>query len=527
LLPYAFLPAVGALLLFTGHVHGDEDRETGVFLGATALIGIVLLRQVFALLENGRLYRQLQETYGALEARNREITAYAEQTEQLNAELMAIQAELLANNQALSEANARLEALATTDSMTGLPNHRAFQERLRAEWAQARRHARPLALLFMDVDDFKQYNDAFGHPAGDEVLRQVAQLLCANVRAGDFVARYGGEEFAALLPQTDADAALAVAERIRAAVAIHAFPHRAMTLSIGMACQTGDLTDMEALVISADQALYAAKRLGRNRVGLTSDFTAELAQEPLPASALWRRHGTGAKSEREIGWGNIEGLLQEAAGQVLAGLLDALDLREAESEGHSQRVVRFALRLAWEADTLGLIALTPADIRELAFGALLHDIGKIGVPDHILLKSGPLIAEELIEMRSHLERGIALIQRFPLLAHALPVVQYHHERWDGTGYPYGLAGEAIPLTARLFAIVDAFEAMSCDRPYRAKRPYAVIRAEIERQAGAQFDPNLVTAFRNIPKSEWKRLARPDRAEPRLFTADTRTLPRAA
>src|SRR5262249_50902651 len=147
----------------------------------------------------------------------------------------------------------------------------------------------------------------------------------------------------------------------------------------------------------------------------------------------------------EGGWGNVEGLIQEPSGQILAGLLAALDLRDAETEGHSERTVRFSLRLAEEIVRLDLAVLTPGDISELALGALLHDIGKMGVPDTILYKPGALDAFETTQMRRHPELGAGLLKTFPALCRALPVVLHHHERWDGSGYPIGLAGEAIPI----------------------------------------------------------------------------------
>jgi diguanylate cyclase (GGDEF)-like protein/PAS domain S-box-containing protein len=179
--------------------------------------------------------------------------------------------------QALEAANARLEALATLDGLTGLKNHRAFQERFDGEWERAVRHGTPLSLLLLDVDHFKQYNDTFGHPAGDEVLRGIARVLCDGVRETDFVGRYGGEEFAAILPDTDAAGALRMAERLRAAVEAAPWPRRPVTASIGSATRTTAMTGRADLLLAADQALYAAKHAGRNQV-------AQLASPPEDAS---------------------------------------------------------------------------------------------------------------------------------------------------------------------------------------------------------------------------------------------------
>ncbi len=201
----------------------------------------------------------------------------------------------------------------------------------------------------------------------------------------------------------------------------------------------------------------------------------------------------------------LHSLLQEPLGQAVSGLLVALDMRDAETEGHSERVVRYALRMAQEFEKVGLPALNSEQVRELALGALLHDIGKMHTPDSILLKPDRLTEAEWEIMRQHPSIGAKQLARFPLLKPAIPVVRSHHERWDGAGYPHKLAGSDIPLLARLFALVDTFDAMSSDRPYRKARPYSEIRAEIERCSGSQFDPMLVAAFLHVPEREWMRL----------------------
>jgi diguanylate cyclase (GGDEF)-like protein len=190
----------------------------------------------------------------------------AARLEQLNAELSAVQAELVRKNEELAESRATWERLAMTDPLTELANRRAFEERLREEIARFHRYGHTLTLLLMDVDLFKQYNDTFGHPAGDVVLHETAHLIRQSLREGDLVARYGGEEFVALLPQTGMETARLVAERIGAAVGYHPFEHRRITLSIGAAELSGNVTDAASLIASADKALYAAKQGGRNRV---------------------------------------------------------------------------------------------------------------------------------------------------------------------------------------------------------------------------------------------------------------------
>jgi diguanylate cyclase (GGDEF)-like protein len=222
--------------------------------------------------ENSGLLRSLQDAYRDLEIKNRQALEHTAQLEQLNDELQAVQSELVRNNRELVESKALWERLAITDTMTEIANHRAFQERLREEIARAQRYSYPFILLMLDVDDFKPYNDTYGHPAGDQVLRGIATVMRETVREGDLVARYGGEEFAALLPQTDSRHGRIVAERIRDAVERHVFSHRAVTLSIGAAEFSVDGADAETLIDSADRALYSAKRAGRNRVVFVQDI---------------------------------------------------------------------------------------------------------------------------------------------------------------------------------------------------------------------------------------------------------------
>ncbi len=193
--------------------------------------------------------------------------------------------------------------------------------------------------------------------------------------------------------------------------------------------------------------------------------------------------------------------LEEVYRVTLKALTAALEARDDETHGHSERVVGYSLRLGRE---LGLDA---GQLRSLEFGALLHDIGKVGVPDAVLRKPGRLTEEEWREMRHHPEHGRRILQGISFLEGAARVVAAHHERWDGSGYPLGLRGEEIDLNARIFAVADAFDAMTSDRVYRKARPYEAAAAEIEEWAGRQFDPTVVAAFLRVPAAEWEQIRR--------------------
>src|SRR5262245_33055375 len=180
--------------------------------------------------------------------------------------------------------------------------------------------------------------------------------------------------------------------------------------------------------------------------------------------------------------------------RALAGMLEARDI---ETRGHSDRVVAYSLRIGKE------IGLNHRDLLALEQGALLHDIGKVGVPDSILLKNGPLTDLEWSRMRDHVRFGLSIIDGIDLLSDARYVVGQHHEKFDGTGYPNRLSGEAIHLHSRIFSVADAFDAITNDRPYRSSQPYSHARAEILANSGRHFDPGIVKAFLSVTEAEWQ------------------------
>ncbi|HXG23626.1 MAG TPA: HD domain-containing phosphohydrolase, partial [Chthonomonadales bacterium] len=213
-----------------------------------------------------------------------------------------------------------------------------------------------------------------------------------------------------------------------------------------------------------------------------------LVERNLTRSALRRRQKE--RHQREL-------LLSYET--VLDALLSALDIRDTETEGHSERVTAYTMLLA------DLLGVPQSELYHIERGALLHDIGKIGVPDHILLKPGPLTPEEWEEMKKHPVVGFQMCARIDFLRGAAQVVLHHHERWDGTGYPDGLRGEAIPLGARIFAVADAFDVMTTDRPYRQARSYEAACQEILRCSGAHFDPRVVEAFLTVEEARWQQV----------------------
>ncbi len=358
-----------------------------------------------------------------------------------------------------AETYEQVQQAARTDALTGLLNHGAMQVRVREEIARARRDGTPLSYVIIDLDDFKRVNDVRGHQAGDELLRTVAGLLQAELRPYDQVARYGGDEFVLLLPGSDEATARAVAERVR----------DAMAASLVGACSLGvaewrEPLDADALLEQADRALLLAKRTGKGRVAVANaDVERELA-------LLHAQRGS------------------PAAVQALAA---AIEERDNYTHEHSEDVVHLARGVAM------LLGLQATQAERIAHAALLHDVGKLAVPDEILHKPGPLTQAEWEVMAEHPVAGERILLRIPDLAVIAPIVRHEHEHWDGSGYPDGLRGRMIPIGSRIILACDAYHAMITDRPYRQAMSPAEAAAELRAYARAQFDPEVVEALLDL------------------------------
>jgi diguanylate cyclase (GGDEF)-like protein len=374
---------------------------------------------------------------------------------------------------AIANARAHEETLdlAITDKLTGLRNRRLFDQHLEDETAQARREGRPLALLLADIDHFKRINDTYGHAAGDLVLQSVGRLILAQSRQSDLAARIGGEEFAVLLPDTGAGGAKLAAERIRHAIAgepphLLGYGEVKVTLSFGIATFGKDGVAPQTLFERADQALYMAKREGRNRIRLYDEtLKARLDRDPA----------------------HLVELLAQGE-ECIPAIVTAISVKAPFFRGHSEAVAEATQRLA------GALGFSPGVREALRLAALLHDMGMITVPDEVLAKKGGLGAGEWALVKGHAAAGAEFLERVPTLRHLAPMVRHHHERWDGGGYPDGLRGEAIPYLARVLAVADAYGAIVSGWVGRSAEPESRALQALRAGAGTQFDPEIVAAL---------------------------------
>jgi diguanylate cyclase (GGDEF)-like protein/PAS domain S-box-containing protein/putative nucleotidyltransferase with HDIG domain len=360
------------------------------------------------------------------------------------------------------------ERMANTDALTGLFNHRYFRERLNEEIERCSRFGDIFSLVFIDMDLFKIYNDTYGHLAGDEVLKILGQVITHSIRTIDIGFRYGGDEFAILLPGTPLTGASRVAERIRQGITTTTVNKGTpQTCSLGIASWPTDGLTREEITQSADAALYNAKQSGRDRVCLACE-------------------APSAKEVQQEKTGNTQN--DSAILDRIYNLAASVDARDHHTRDHSKKVSQYAMNIA------SALGYPQERVEKIRAAALLHDIGKISIPDRLLTKSEPLVAEDWELIHAHPNLGVAILQHVESLRDCLAAVQYHHERYDGTGYPAGLKGDNIPLDARILAVADSYDAMISPRSYRSALSNKEAIEEIQRGAGTQFDSKVVHAF---------------------------------
>ncbi len=366
---------------------------------------------------------------------------------------------------------------ARTDEMTGLYNRKYFYEMLEEEFEKCR--GQSLALCMLSVDDLKLYNQLYGYKEGDAAVRAISEIMTGCVGENGLVARYSGKVFAIILPRYDLRSAKLLADNIRNQVAnLHRthkdFAIRSLSLSGGVAAIPYSANSVQALIEHADLAMFHVKRNGKNAVVAYTNGDYQLEK----TKATFAEQKT-VYSEYE---------------NTIYALMAAIDAKDHYTFNHSMNVLYYATKIA---EGLNMNAEYIEIIRQ---AALLHDIGKIGVPEHILNKSGGLTDEEFEIMKGHVEQSIAMIKFLPSLDYVIPSVIGHHERYNGSGYPRGLKGEDIPIGARILCIADSFDAMMSTRSYKQAYPLKRALTIIEEEAGRQFDPQMATLFVDMVRS---------------------------
>jgi diguanylate cyclase (GGDEF)-like protein/PAS domain S-box-containing protein len=379
-----------------------------------------------------------------------------------------------------------LEQRSLIDSHTGLYNHRYLKETLEANFSRAERKLTPLSVIMIDLDYFKSINDVYGHVFGDLILRQFANQLLRIVRPYDEVIRYGGEEFTIVSPGTDRQGALILARRILDEVILGSFGDHVhsvkLKLSLAVATYPEDGTsDGLELVDLADRILNKAKENGGNRVYSSLDICKE-------AKAIAETSDVNSLKEK------IHRLTMRANQSVIEetfAFAKTLELKDHGTGEHVERTVRYAVSISRD------LCLPQDQIELIEQVAMLHDLGKVGISEKILQKKSKLSKEEYEEIKKHPQIGADILRPIHALHPVIPGVLYHHERWDGKGYPYGFARAKIPLLARIIAIADTFEALVSDRPYRKAYLEKEAVKIIANASGTQFDPAIVDTFLKI------------------------------
>lgn len=366
-----------------------------------------------------------------------------------------------------------LESLANEDGLTGVYNHRFFHEKLKSYVAESEKDNNHIALIFMDVDYFKNYNDMYGHQAGDQVLKTIGALLKSSVRNGDIVTRYGGDEFAILLPGALEEEGVKIAESIRSKIESTHFdgeenlPKGKITTSMGISVYPDKAKNEIELIKYADDALYRAKFFNKNRVEIYHSILDEL--------------------KKDIDDKHIDLVTS------IKTLISVINAKDKYTYGHVERVVIYS-RLLGEK-----LNLSEKDKKKLIYGAYMHDIGKINISEEVLNKKMPLTKDEWEILKHHPENGVEIIKPVESLGYLSPLILHHHERYDGTGYPQNLKGDEIPYLARILTVVDSFDAMTSNRPYSDRKTYEEAKEELIKCSNTQFDPHIANAFVEVLK----------------------------
>ncbi len=443
-----------------------------------------------------------EQLLGVLNVESRDENAFAPQ----DVLILNTLADLLATALHNSFVFQKLQQQSITDGLTGIKTRRFFWEALTSEWKRASRSGRPFSVVLIDLDKFKEVNDSLGHLEGDLVLARVGRLLEQKCRQSNVVARYGGDEFVILMPETGIEQAQVLAERLRLWLATDPMlEEHHITGSFGVASFPVHGFSMEDLIRIADAGMYMAKHAGGNQVS-TSDAFGE-------GSAVQRqlvfRYIEGFLQREHNGPEHLEELVntlrklcgcegdadQKAIKQAVEALARAAELREQYAAGHGEHCGQYA----------GMIArglnLSVEEVEEVTFAGRVHDLGKLFIDHRILNKPGTLTEEEFAAIKTHARVGAEVLRAIPEVERVAEAIESHHEAFDGSGYPLGLKGEAIPLYGRIVAVVDAYDNMTSDRSFAPPKTDEEALAELGELSGTRFDGMIVRLFARLHKME--------------------------
>jgi len=398
------------------------------------------------------------------------------------------------SNHTILQSNKKLNKLALKDPQTGLYNRRYLKETLEKELSLAKRHAQSLSVLMMDIDYFKSINDAYGHTVGDFVLKQFTQTLKKVIRKYDIIFRFGGEEFVIISPRADRATSSMLAKRLLRTINAHSFGDKTqaikLKLSISVASYPEDGLVIRGidLVSLADQILNKVKEYGGNKVYSSEDV--EKMEGNLPSE-------NETNVDMELLKKKVYRLSQRANQSLIEAIFavaKAVGLKDRYSDTLTKRNIDYATEVA------KMLKLPKTEIEHVRKAAILHDIGKVGISENILLKKSKLTASEFETIKKHPQLSADIIRPLYFLRGTIPLILYHHERWDGKGYPHGLKGKDIPIGARIIGIVDAYRSLTSNRAYRKAYAKSNAMKILKRESGTKFDPQVAAAFLRILSS---------------------------
>jgi diguanylate cyclase (GGDEF)-like protein/putative nucleotidyltransferase with HDIG domain len=386
----------------------------------------------------------------------------------------------------LDRKNKELIELSITDGLTSLYNHRFLQERFNFEFKRIQRYGGALSCLILDIDHFKRVNDTFGHQFGDYVIRQIASIMKTRSREVDICGRYGGEEFMVLTNLTGTNA-LKYAAKLHSAIESYIFTcnkkNVRITVSIGIAEYQKDIKTKQEMIERSDIALYQAKKDGRNLIRLWKKVDNQ-DNESIAVNEI---------KELKHKFHDLSNKMRNTYMESINALIKAVDAKDPLACEHSRNVSANSVEIA------KYLNLSESDIEIIRCAALLHDIGKISIRDQILIKKEPLTSKEMEILKRHPEIGVSILKELKFLEKEIPIILYHHERYDGKGYPHGLKGREIPLGACIIAAADAFDAMICGRTYKKRISLEKACKEIKNGCATQFSPDVGEALLQLIK----------------------------